>query len=151
MRKRKNPVSTSGRLVVLPYVKWLSETSTRIMKKYERTCAFKPGNTLGQQLFRLKDMSNAMKMAGGVYKVQCKDYSGSYISEISQLLYVRLKEHRTEWHWLRPELALASRGKALRLMILNQRLQNVPQLKITLSTGTVLRRLSRYQIGGWEG
>ena len=33
------------------------------MKKYGRTCAFKPRNTLGQQLFRLKDKTDSMKMA----------------------------------------------------------------------------------------
>ena len=71
--RKKNPGSTSGRFVVLPYVKGLPETTARIMKKYERTCAFKPGNTLGQQLFRCKDKSDLMKMADIVYKVQYKD------------------------------------------------------------------------------
>ena len=52
--RKKNAESSSGRLLVLLYVKGLSETTARIMKKYERTCAFKPGNTLGQHLFRLK-------------------------------------------------------------------------------------------------
>ena len=33
--RNKTPESTSGRLEVLPYVKGLSETTGRIMKKYE--------------------------------------------------------------------------------------------------------------------
>ena len=45
--RKKNTESISGRLLVLPYVNRLSETTARIMKKYVKTCAFKPGNTLG--------------------------------------------------------------------------------------------------------
>ena len=33
--RKKNLESTSGKLVVFPYVKGLSETTARIMKKYE--------------------------------------------------------------------------------------------------------------------
>ena len=95
MRKRKTQESISGRLVVLPYVKGLSGITGIIKKKYDRTCAFKPGNTLGQQLFRLKDKSDPMKMADVIYKVQSKDCPGSYIGEITQPLEVRLKEHHT--------------------------------------------------------
>ena len=81
VEKNKNPESTSCRLVVLPYVKGLSETTARIMMKYERTCAFKPGNTLGQQLFRLKDKSDPIEMEDVIYKAQYKDCQGSYIEE----------------------------------------------------------------------
>ena len=57
--KKKNPESTSSRLVVIPYVKGLSEITPRIMK-YERTCVFKPRNTRstavqGQGLVRLDE------------------------------------------------------------------------------------------------
>ena len=79
--REKRMQSSSGRLLVLLYVKGLSETTARIMKTYGRTCAFKPRNTLGQQLFRLKDKADLMKMADVVYKVQCKDCPGSCIGE----------------------------------------------------------------------
>ena len=46
--RKKNAESTSGRLLTLPYIKGLAETTARIMKKYGRMCAFKPRNTLGQ-------------------------------------------------------------------------------------------------------
>ena len=71
--------STSGRMLLLPYVKGLSESTGRTMRKYGRTCAFKPGNTLGQKLFRLKDKADSMKMADVTYMVQCKDCPGSHI------------------------------------------------------------------------
>ena len=87
--KKGNAESLSVTLLVLPYVKGLSET--RVMKKYGRTCAFKLKNTLGQQLFRLKDKADSMKMADVIYKVQCKDCPSSYIRETSRQLDLRLK------------------------------------------------------------
>ena len=91
--KKENPESKSGRLIDIPYVKRLCQTTVRIMKKYERTYAFKPGNTLCQALFRLKDKSNSIMMADVICKVQCKACPGSYIEESTRLLEVRLKEH----------------------------------------------------------
>ena len=44
--RKKNSESTSCRLELILDLKELSETTARISKKYERTCAFKPGNTL---------------------------------------------------------------------------------------------------------
>ena len=77
--KKWNAESPTGSLLVLSYVKGLSETISRLTKKYGRTCAFKPGNMLGQHLFRLKDKVDSMKVADVIYKVQCKDCPGSYI------------------------------------------------------------------------
>ena len=51
---------------------------------------------LGQQLFRLKDKVDSMKMEDVISKVQCKDYPSSYIGEATRPLDVRLKEHRAE-------------------------------------------------------
>ena len=94
--KKENAESSLGRLLVLPYVTRLSEATARAMTKYGRACAFKPENTLGQQLFRLKDKADSMKMADVIYKVQCKDCRGFYIRETSRLLAVRLKEHHAK-------------------------------------------------------
>ena len=51
----------------------ISEITARIMKRDGRNCAFKPGNMLGQQLFRLKVKAASLKMADVIYKVLCKD------------------------------------------------------------------------------
>ena len=59
--EKKENSESSGRLVVLPCVKGLPETTARIMKRCGRTCASKPENTLDQHLFRLK--ADSMKMA----------------------------------------------------------------------------------------
>ena len=68
----------------------------RVTMKYGRACAFKPGNMLGQQQFRLKDKADSIKMADVIYKVQCKDCTGFYIGETSRPLDVRIKKHHGE-------------------------------------------------------
>ena len=57
-------------VVSAPLYNGLSETTARLLKKYRRTCAFKPRNTLDQQLFRLKDNVDSMTIADVIYKVQ---------------------------------------------------------------------------------
>ena len=70
---KENAESSSDKLLVLPYVQGLSETTARIMRKHGRTCALKPMNTLRQRIFRLKDKADSMKMVDMICKVQCKD------------------------------------------------------------------------------
>ena len=53
-----------------------------LLKKYEITCTFKSG----QQLFRLKDKSNSMKMADIIYNVQYKGFASSYIMETTTIV-----------------------------------------------------------------
>jgi len=53
-KKRKQDVAVSRPLVVIPYVKKVSETVARIMKKYNVPCAMKPWVTLKNVLVHLK-------------------------------------------------------------------------------------------------
>ena len=80
--RKKNAELTSGRLLVLPYVKGLSETTARIMMKYGINCAFKPENTLGQQLFRLKDKNEDGRcyLQGSVQKLPQFVYQKNYLT-----------------------------------------------------------------------
>ena len=53
---RKNPKSKSctpsGKLVVLPYMKGLSEATAHVVKMYDRTVSYMLANTIGQKLFK---------------------------------------------------------------------------------------------------
>ena len=53
-KKRKQDVAVSRPLVVIPYVKKVSETVARIMKKYNVPCAMKPWVTLKNVLVHPK-------------------------------------------------------------------------------------------------
>ena len=92
--KRKNKdarteAKKNTKLVVLPYIKGLSETAARIFHKFDTTVSFRPANTLGQQLFKLKDKADPLKQADAIYKVGCKNCELSYIGETTRPLYVR--------------------------------------------------------------
>ena len=69
-------------MVVLPYVKGLSEATSRIMKKYITT-AMNPLNTIRRVLVRPKEKVDAHKKCEGMYAVK------TAIPSIS----VRLSEH----------------------------------------------------------
>ena len=86
----------SDKLVVLPYVNGLSEVSAHVLKKYDMTMVFSPANTIGQQLFKLKEKANHLKMSDTVYKVGCKHCDKYYIGETTRPLYVQQKEHQAE-------------------------------------------------------
>ena len=59
-------------LGVLPHVDGLSEAAMRVLKKHGISSAFKPANTIGQHLFRLKDTSQS---ADTIYKINGMNYS----------------------------------------------------------------------------
>ena len=83
--KGTNPKSesstSSGKLVVVPYVKVLLEVTVCVPTKYDMTMSFRPASSIGQQLFKLKDKYVVFKMAGTIYKFGCKNCDKCYISE----------------------------------------------------------------------
>ena len=74
--------------MVLPYVKGLSQATACVLKRYYRTVLFRPANTIGQQLFKLKEKADPVKMSDAVYKVSCKKYEKCYIEETTRPLYM---------------------------------------------------------------
>ena len=72
-------------MVVLPYVQGLSETTSRIMKKYNVYTAMKPHNTIKRSLVRPKDKVEPQTMLEGVFSVTCKNCSATYIGETTKL------------------------------------------------------------------
>ena len=85
----------SGKLVVLLYMEvLLGVTAACVVIQYDRTVSFKPANTIGQQLFKLKDKADPFKMSGAVYKVGCKNCDMCYIGETIRALYAWQREHR---------------------------------------------------------
>lgn len=92
----KNEKSTPGKIIVLPYVKGLSEAAARVFKKANVTVCFKPATKLGSQIFKLKDKTDPMKMGDSIYEIGCKNCDKVYIGETARPLYVRRKEHQVE-------------------------------------------------------
>ena len=63
---RKKRVEKTRAKAVLPYVQGVSETTSRIMKKYNFNTAMKPHNTIKRSLVRPKDKVGPQEMCEGV-------------------------------------------------------------------------------------
>ena len=77
-------------MVVLPYVRGVSEELARIYKKRQITSAMKPHSTLRTLLVHPKDKTDPKE------GVDCAGCPKKYVGETKRKLKVRVKEHRTE-------------------------------------------------------
>ncbi|XP_072033096.1 uncharacterized protein [Amphiura filiformis] len=94
---KKTDDSTRSRgMVVLPYVKGVTERVSRVMKKYNVSTAMKPHNTLRRELVHPKDKRDPNNLTQAVYKIPCLNCDLSYIGETGRKFGTRLEEHRKE-------------------------------------------------------
>ena len=80
-------------LVVLPYVKGVTEKVTRILKPHARV-ATKPGRNLKSMLVKPKDKREKGQSAGLVYQYECRECNKVYIGETCRSIKSREKEHK---------------------------------------------------------
>jgi len=83
-------------LVVLPYVKGMSEQTHRLFRKYKISTAMKPHTTVRQLLVHPKDKIDKDKSTGLVYQISCHNCDSVYIGETGRELKIRLNEHKKE-------------------------------------------------------
>ena len=88
----KNPTPLTT--VTIPYIKFTSETISRILQPYNIFVAHKPSTTLRQLLTSMKDSDEPNNRKGAVYKIKCSDCQASYIGETGRNLNTRLIEHK---------------------------------------------------------
>ena len=87
-------LDTLKAVVVIPYVKHLSESIRRILSPLKiRTC-FRPHWTLRQALVNLKDWVPLQQKAGVIYRIPCSGYPRVYVGQTGRTLAQRLKEHK---------------------------------------------------------
>ena len=80
--------------VVIPYIRHVSESISRILTPLKvRTC-FRPHCTLKRMLVSLKDHIPRNQRAGVVYRIPCGDCEKVYIGQTGRTLEHRMKEHR---------------------------------------------------------
>ena len=91
IRKKTVEKDKSNGMMVIPYVQRLSETTSRIMKKYNVNTAMKPHNTIKRSL-----EDEPQKMCEGVYFITCKNCNATYIGETKRTLGTRIKEHKDD-------------------------------------------------------
>ena len=76
------PVAQKKYLVVLPYVREVSEQLRRIfVRSFDIPAYFKLTNTLQQLLVCPKDKVDKGKVVGSVYNITCDDCDATYVGE----------------------------------------------------------------------
>ena len=80
-------------LAVVPYVQGISDRVKRTLQRFNITPAFKPICTLASVFKKPKDCQSEEKIAGIVYRVECKDCSFSDIGESKRCWALRRVEH----------------------------------------------------------
>jgi len=76
-RKKKNKkqeASVKRPMIVIPYLKKVSEATVRIMKKHNVPVAMKPWKTLKYLLVHAKDKQDKEDITECVYKVPCANW-----------------------------------------------------------------------------
>ena len=87
-------VTKNKYLVVLPYVRRVSEHLRKVLRSFNIPAYFKPTNTLRQLLVQTKDRVEKGKGVGPVYHITCDDCDATYIGETERALKTLFSEHR---------------------------------------------------------
>ena len=97
LRTRNSDKEDSLGMVVLPYVKGVTEECQRILKSYNISSAAKPIKTLRNCLVHPKDKRNTMDTTGVVFKVPCASCNVVYVGETGRKLSTRISEHQKDF------------------------------------------------------
>ena len=83
-------------MVVVPYVKGLSEAFARILKSHGIATANRPYRTLQNCVVHPKDKARDEEKTELIYRVPCKNCSSSNVGETGSKFGLRIKEHKKE-------------------------------------------------------
>ncbi|BHF68865.1 hypothetical protein SprV_0301190600 [Sparganum proliferum] len=78
----------------IPYVKNVSEATSRILKPFGIGVVHKPASTIRQQIMRPKDSLPVTEQSAVVYSIPCQDCDARYVGETGKRLGTRLHEHQ---------------------------------------------------------
>ena len=95
-KKVKNTRGNHKGIVVVPYVKGLSEAFARILKSHLIATANRPHRTLRNFVVHPKDKVKDEDKTELIYRVPCKNCSSSYVGETGRKFGPRIKEHKKE-------------------------------------------------------
>ena len=92
----KNTRSNHKGLVVVPYVKGLSEAFARILKSHGIATANRPHRTLRNFVVHPKDKVKDEEKTELIYCVPCKNCTSCYVGDRGRKFGLRIKEHKKE-------------------------------------------------------
>ena len=82
--------------ICVPYIKGVTERTSKILKNYNINLYSKNANTLKNSLCNLKDKRNADLKRNVVYQVNCNDCDAKYIGETGRNIKIRMSEHQRD-------------------------------------------------------
>ena len=82
-------------MIIVPYIRGLSEQLKRLASKHSFRTTFKPGNKI-KKLKATTQQALGEKQKSVVYEIPCKCKKAVYVGETSRLFKVRKKEHESE-------------------------------------------------------
>ncbi|XP_078590228.1 uncharacterized protein LOC144870038 [Branchiostoma floridae x Branchiostoma japonicum] len=95
-KEKKKEEQKSKGMIIIPYVKGITETLERIFRKHAIATAVKPKTTLRNLLVHPKDRLEDSSKTDCVYKIPCKSCDKVYIGETGRTFNTRLEEHKKE-------------------------------------------------------
>ena len=137
-RENQREINTDAVLskrISIPYIKNISETATRILRKGDVSVAHKPLNTLRMNLMHVKDKRSKQNKTGVVYSIPCQNCDERYIGETSRLLGTRLAEHHKDIEKCKEQSRVAMH------VIENNHCMNFNECKVIYNERTLDKRL----------
>jgi len=95
-KKAKNTKGNHISMVVVLYVKRLSEVFARILKSHGIATANRPHRTLRNFVVHPKDKVKDKQKKELIYRAPCKNCSSSYVGETDRKFGLRVNEHKKE-------------------------------------------------------
>ena len=83
-------------MVVIPYVKGLSEAVSRVFKKHRVSTAMRPFQTIKNMIVHPKDKQSTSEKAEIIYKIPYKNCEQVYTGESGRKFGLRLGEHKKD-------------------------------------------------------
>ncbi len=96
IKNRKEKKDKSRGMVVIPYVKGISEALERIYRKHNISTPMRPHMSLRKHLIHPKYKRNPADTLGVVYSTLCRDCNKVYVGETGRQIGVRRIEHQKE-------------------------------------------------------
>ncbi len=91
-------------MVVVPYVRGLSEQFRRLAARHSFRTAFKPGSKIKELKKRAQEPLGE-KQNSVIYEITCKCKNAVYVGETKRLFKVRKKEHQSKVRWTNEDVS----------------------------------------------
>ena len=122
-------------MVVVPYVKKLSEAFPRFLKSHGIATANRPHRTLRNFVIHPKDKVKDEEKTELIYRVPCKNCSSSYVGETGRKFGLRINNRRKKWTFTAGTQTRASRAKESSVTH-KSAITDMPWKRTMSSTGT---------------